>query len=327
MTPLPRRVVVTDAGQLLAPGVELLRSAGVDVEVLPEGTSPPDAAERAADAPAVIVGVMKIGGSEIVRLRATQLMVRAGIGYDVIDVDAATAAGIWVANVPDYCVDEVADHAVLLLLAASRRLAELSASWREGWAAAGRVPPVHRIRGRTLGIVGLGRIGRGVASRARAFGWEVLGHDPFVDAELLADLGVRSVGLDEMFATADAVTLHSPLTEATRYLVGAELLARVRPGFVLVNTSRGGLVDLDALDAAIEDGRVAAVGLDVLEDEPQPDLSRAILNRPQVIVTPHLAWYSLEARRELAIKTAEEALRLLDGERPRNIVNPEARPE
>ncbi len=101
----------------------------------------------------------------------------------------------------------------------------------------------------------------------------------------------------------------------------------MRPGFVLVNTSRGGLVDLDALDAAIEDGRVAAAGLDVLEDEPQPDLARPLLNRPQVIVTPHLAWYSLEARRELAIKTAEEALRLLDGERPRNIVNPEARSE
>jgi D-3-phosphoglycerate dehydrogenase len=305
--------------------VEALRAAGVDVDVLPEGTAPADAADRAADAPAVIVGVMPIGSAEIGRLRATRLLVRAGIGYDVIDVAAATEAGIWVANVPDYCVDEVADHAVLLLLAATRRLAELTASWREGWAAAGRVPPVHRIRGRRLGVVGLGRIGRGVATRARGFGWEVVGHDPFVDPGVFAELGLQSVGLEEMFETADAVTLHSPLTDATRHLVGADLLGRVRPGLVIVNTSRGGLVDLAALDAAIEDGRVAAAGLDVLEDEPRPDLMRPLLDRPQVIVTPHLAWYSLEARRELAIKTAEEALRLLDGERPRNIVNPEAR--
>jgi phosphoglycerate dehydrogenase-like enzyme len=318
---------VTDAGELLEPGAEVLRAAGVDVDVVPEGTAPADAADRAADAPAVIVGVMRIGSAEIGRLRATRLLVRAGIGYDVIDVAAATEAGIWVANVPDYCVDEVADHAILLLLAATRRLAELTASWRDGWAAAGRVPPVHRIRGRRLGIVGLGRIGRGVATRARGFGWEVVAHDPFVGPGVFAELGVQSVGLEEMFETADAVTLHSPLTDATRHLVGTDLLARVRPGLVIVNTSRGGLVDLAALDAAIEDGRVAAAGLDVLEDEPQPNLMRPLLTRSQVIVTPHLAWYSLEARRELAIKTAEEALRLLDGERPRNIVNPEARAE
>ncbi|HEV8489872.1 MAG TPA: C-terminal binding protein [Candidatus Limnocylindrales bacterium] len=327
MTRAPRRVVVTDAGELLEPGAEVLRAAGVDVDVVPEGTAPADAADRAADAPAVIVGVMRIGSAEIGRLRATRLLVRAGIGYDVIDVAAATEAGIWVANVPDYCVDEVADHAILLLLAATRRLAELTASWRDGWAAAGRVPPVHRIRGRRLGIVGLGRIGRGVATRARGFGWEVVAHDPFVGPGVFAELGVQSVGLEEMFETADAVTLHSPLTDATRHLVGTDLLARVRPGLVIVNTSRGGLVDLAALDAAIEDGRVAAAGLDVLEDEPQPNLMRPLLTRSQVIVTPHLAWYSLEARRELAIKTAEEALRLLDGERPRNIVNPEARAE
>jgi phosphoglycerate dehydrogenase-like enzyme len=318
---------VTDAGELLEPGVEVLRAAGVDVDVVPEGTAPADAADRAADAPAVIVGVMRIGSAEIGRLRATRLLVRAGIGYDVIDVAAATEAGIWVANVPDYCVDEVADHAILLLLAATRRLAELTASWRDGWAAAGRVPPVHRIRGRRLGIVGLGRIGRGVATRARGFGWEVVAHDPFVGPGVFAELGVQSVGLEEMFETADAVTLHSPLTDATRHLVGTDLLARVQPGLVIVNTSRGGLVDLAALDAAIEDGRVAAAGLDVLEDEPQPNLVRPLLTRSQVIVTPHLAWYSLEARRELAIKTAEEALRLFDGERPRNIVNPEARAE
>ena len=325
MNQLPRRVVVTDAGELLAPGIELLRAAGVDVEVLPEGTPAAEAVAWAADAPVLIVGLMRIGSDEIARLGSTRLIVRAGIGVDVIDVAAATSAGIWVANVPDYCVDEVADHALLLLLAASRRLVELRASWVDGWLAAGRVPPVHRVRGRRLGVVGLGRIGRAVAQRAGAFGWEVVGHDPYVDAAVLDAAGVTSVGLDELFATADAVTLHCPLTDETRGLVGRERLATIRPGLILVNTSRGGLIDLDALDEAIADGRVAAAGLDVLEDEPSPDLARGLLHRPEVVVTPHLAWYSLEARRDLGLKTGEEALRLLNGERPRNLVNPAAR--
>jgi phosphoglycerate dehydrogenase-like enzyme len=323
---MDRRVAVTDSEELLNPGIERLRERGVEVQVIAAGTTAAEAARIAGDYPAAIIGLLSFRGPEIASLRRTGLLVRAGIGYDVIDVDAATAAGIWVANVPDYCVDEVADHAMLLLMAAWRRLPELEAVWHAGtWVNSSLVPPVNRARGRRLGIVGFGRIGQAVARRARGFGFEVIAHDPVVSDDVIRAAEVEPVGLDDLFATSDAVSLHCPLTDETRHLVGVERLARVRPGFVLVNTSRGGLVDLAALDEALEDGRVAAAGLDVLEDEPAPDLSRGLFKRPNVLLTPHLAWYSLESRRDLALQAAEEAFRYISGERPRNLVNPLAR--
>jgi D-3-phosphoglycerate dehydrogenase len=323
---IERRVAVTDSEELLKPGIELLRERGVDVEVAAAGATPSEAARVAADAPAAIIGVLSFRASEIASLRQTGLLIRAGIGYDVIDVDAATAAGIWVANVPDYCVDEVADHAMLLLMAAWRRLPELEAVWHAGsWVNPSLVPPVNRARGRRLGIVGFGRIGQAVARRARSFGFEVVVHDPVVADDVIRASEVEPVSLDDLFATSDAVTLHCPLTAETRHLVNAARLSRVRAGLVLVNTSRGGLVDLAALDEALEGGQVAAAGLDVLEDEPAPDLTRPLFKRPNVLLTPHLAWYSLEARRDLAVQAAEEAYRYITGERPRNLVNPTAR--
>jgi D-3-phosphoglycerate dehydrogenase len=323
---IEQRVVVTDSHALLEPGIAWLRERGVEVEVLPDGATSLEAAARAADCPVAIIGVLPFRVPEIAALRGTGLLVRAGIGYDIIDVGAATAAGVWVANVPDYCVDEVADHTMLLLLSAWRRSTELVRVWHAGaWVNPDLVPPVHRIRGRRLGIVGLGRIGQAVARRAHAFGFEVVGHDPLVADDILRAADVEPLGLDDLFATSDAITLHCPLTAETRHLVDADRLARVTPGLVLVNTSRGGLVDLAAVDAALEDGRIAALGLDVLEDEPDPDLSRALFRRPNVVLTPHLAWYSIEARRDLALRAAQEAHRYVSGERPRNLVNPGAR--
>jgi D-3-phosphoglycerate dehydrogenase len=319
--------VVTDSLDLLAPGIERLRQRSVEVVTLPAGTSPADAADAAAAAPVVLVGVTSLRAPEIERLRETRLIIRAGIGYDVIDVTAATQRGIWVANVPDYCADEVADHTMLLLLAATRRLDALEGDWRRArrWLVYETLPPVHRPAGRTLGVVGMGRIGARVASRAGAFGWQVVGCDPVLSPEQIREAGVAPVSLDELFAQSDAITLHCPLNADTHHLVDAARLASTRPGVVIVNTSRGGLIDLDALDAALESGHVAAAGLDVLEDEPAPDLDRPLLKRPNVLVTSHVAWYSIEARRDLALLCADEALRVLDGDRPRNAVNPEAR--
>jgi D-3-phosphoglycerate dehydrogenase len=171
----------------------------------------------------------------------------------------------------------------------------------------------------------MGRIGAAVARRAAAFGWRVVGYDAMLSAEAIAERGAEPVELAELFARADAISLHCPLTPETHHLVGAERLAQARPGLIVVNTSRGGLVDLDALEQALASGQVAAVGLDVLEDEPQPDLDRPVFARENVIVTSHVAWYSVEARRDLALLSAEEALRVVRGERPRNAVNPEAR--
>lgn len=323
----PREALITDAVEVLAPVAERLRAAGVDVRTLEPGVSSQDAAEAAADVPVVIIGHLAFGEDDIGRLRKTGLLIRAGVGYDVIDIDAATRAGIWVANVPDFCLTEVADHTLMLLLAAVRRLPHAMATWRDrhSWKVTDQLPTMHRIGGSRLGIVGLGRIGRLVADRAAGFGWEIVGHDPFLDDDQQRRIGIEPVGLDELFATSDAVSLHCPLTEENVHMVDAERLASARPGMVLVNTSRGSLVDLDALNDAVADGRIGYAALDVLDGEPNPDLDHPLLSQPNVIVTSHTAWCSAEASVELSDRTAAEALRFLDGERPHNLVNPAAR--
>lgn len=323
MSGLSRIVTVTDSRDLLAPAIERLNVRGVEVRVLPDGTSPTDAARAAADTSVVIDATLAFREAEIALMRDVRLIVRAGIGYDLIDVAAATARGIWVANVPDYCADEVADHTVLLLMACARRLDALSTVWRQAgrWLAYDRLPPVHRPVEQVLGVVGMGRIGARVVARARAFGWSVLGHDAALPAEVIRERGAEPAGLDELFARADAITLHCPLTPETHHLVDAARLATTRAGVVVVNTSRGGLIDIAALDDALASGHVAAAGIDVLEDEPHVDLGQPVLARPNVIATGHAAWYSVEARRDLALMCADEALRVLDGGAPRNPVN------
>ncbi len=324
---MERRVAVVDSRELLAPGIERLREAGVEVNVVPDGASTAEAVKAAATSSVILDGARALGEAEMRELLQARLIVRVGIGYDLIDVDAATQRGIWVANVPDYCADEVADHTMLLLLATTRRLDASLGLWREGrgWLRYEALPPVHRASERVLGVIGLGRIGASVARRAAAFGWRVVGHDAGLSAEVIQERGAEPLGLEELFATADAITLHCPLVPETYHLVDTRRLDLAKPGLVVVNTSRGGLIDIDALEAALEDGRVSAAGLDVLEDEPDPDLSRPILQRDNVFVTGHVAWYSLEAKRELALFSADEALRVLDGGRPRNAVNPTAR--
>src|SRR3954469_8593996 len=227
---LERRVLVTDAGGLLAPGIERMRAAGVDVLALPDGAGTAEAVAHGAGRAVIVIGFMPFRAAEIAALRSTRLLVRAGIGYDNIDVDAATAAGIWVANVPDYCVDEVADHTTLLLLAATRRLSEVSALWRDlgRFSVGDRLPPIHRPEGRRLGIVGFGRIGRAVARRAAASGWEIAAHDPVASNDAVRAAGATPVGFDELLRTSDAMTFHAPLAAGAPPLLGAPELAVVK---------------------------------------------------------------------------------------------------
>lgn len=320
--PPTRSAAVTDAAAILAPAIELLRNKNVSVTVVEEGTAPLDAAHHSSQAPVVIIGVMPFGAAEIASLEKTRLIIRAGIGYDMVDIEAATAAGILVANVPDFCVDEVADHTMALLLAAMRRLPHALGTWREqhDWHVTAQLPPLRRLRGNRLGLVGLGRIGRQVAARAIGFGMEVVAYDPMLTAGTVAG-GIAVAELDEVLRTSDVISLHCPLTADTRFLLNPETLALVKPGVVLINTSRGGLVDLDALAAAVDSGAVGIASLDVLDGEPTPDLDNPLLTHDNVIVTSHMAWYSTEAKHELAINTAMEALRFLDGEAVRNPVN------
>ena len=318
-------VVITDSAAMLKSAIPILDAAGTSCECLPEGLQPDEIALRSANADVLIVTFVRLQKPAIRLLRRVGLIVRCGVGVDRIDLEAATEQGILVANVPDYAVHEVADHTLLLLLAAARRLNHFQQSWPEkGWASV-EFPAIRRLKGRRLGIVGLGRIGSQVALRARAFGMEVAAYSPHLDAPRLAELGVTGLALDELLRTSDVISLHAPLTAQTAHLLDERAFALMRPGVIIVNTARGGLIDLNALQSAIDRGIVGAVALDVLEREPFPDLSLPFLRDVNVSITPHVAWYSEDAVRELGVLAAEEAVRFLRGETPRAALNPEAR--
>jgi D-3-phosphoglycerate dehydrogenase len=249
-----------------------------------------------------------------------KLVARYGIGYDNIPVATATRLGIVVTNVPDYCLDEVADHAMALLLSMARRVAQMDREVRGG---AWKVPGsgIHRLAGRRLALIGVGRIGRRVAARAQAFGLDVIAYDPFVQTWDLTGVG-RASSFEEAVADADFVSLHAPLTADNRHLIGAAAIAAMRRAPVIVNTSRGGLVDLDALTEALDDGRLSGAALDVTEPEPLP-ANHPLRSHPLALVTPHASFYSAEAQDELQRRAAEEIARSLRGEPPRCPVNPE----
>jgi phosphoglycerate dehydrogenase-like enzyme len=311
---------------MLAATVATLEAAHALYDLLPDGLSPEEVATRSAGADVMIVTFVPLHKAAIAILRRVGLIVRCGVGVDAIDVEAATEKGIWVANVPDYAVHEVADHTMLLLLAAVRHLNHFQRSWTEkGWACM-EYPAMHRLAARRLGIIGLGRIGSQVALRARAFGMEVVTYSPRMSAGRLRKLGVSGMSLDELLRTSDVISLHAPLTAQTTHLLDQRAFAKMRRGVVIVNTARGGLIDLMALQAAVDQGIVAAVALDVLEREPFPDLSLPFLHRANVTITPHIAWYSDDAVHQLGVMAAEEALRYLQGKPPRSVLNPQARP-
>jgi D-3-phosphoglycerate dehydrogenase / 2-oxoglutarate reductase len=249
------------------------------------------------------------GASEMDAVPSARAIVTASIGYDHVDVAAAAARGIWVCNVPDYCIDEVADHTLALLLALARGVVALDHDVRGGnWSpfAAG---PLRTLAGLRVGIVGYGRIGSAAGRRLTALGCKVAVND-------VRDVGVPLVALDELLATSDAVTLHVPLTAQTTGLIGAGELARMRPDALLVNTSRGPVVELDALLAALREGRLGGAALDVLPDEPPPEAP----GLSNLIVTPHAAWYSEDADRRRHAGAIEAVRTALRGERPASAV-------
>ena len=251
-----------------------------------------------------------------------RIIARYGVGIDTIDLAAATERGIVVTNVPDYCVGEVSDHALALLLALARRLPKLQRATSTGRWQSTDAKPVRRLSGQTLGLVGFGRIAREVARKAQALGLRVVAADPLVDAETMAAAGVERSELDDLLAEAELVSLHAPLTDETRHLIGERTLGLVKPTAYLVNTSRGGLVDTVALRRALAEGRLAGAGLDVLESEP-PDEGDPLLSMENVIVTPHTSFYSEESLVEMRRKCTAQVIAVLAGRSPNYPVNPE----
>lgn len=247
-----------------------------------------------------------------------KVVVRYGIGFDNIDLEAATEHGVVVCNVTDYCIDEVATHAMTLLLALNRRLVLHNAAARSGERAG--LSPSGRLVGETLGLVAFGNIARAVVKRARPFGLQVIAYDPYVEPARAAELGVELVSLDDVMARSDYVSVHPPLNDETRGLVGAEQLARMKPTAFLVTTCRGGVVDERALYEALKAGELAGAGVDVWDPEPvKPD--NALLELDSVIATPHSAFYSDASLRLLQQRVGEAAADVLRGVMPRSVVN------
>ncbi|MDW8351337.1 MAG: C-terminal binding protein [Anaerolineae bacterium] len=279
----------------------------------------------AHDADALIISFVPITARVMDALPQLRCIVRYGVGYDTIDVDAAAARGIQVANVPDYCIPEVADHAMALLLALARKVVPLDAGMRRGeWAAVRTAKPIHRIEGRTLGLIGMGRIGRAVVRRALGFGLRVLVYDKYLSPEQAREAGATPVELDVLLRESDFVSIHTPLTPETRHLINAEAIAKMKPSAYLINVARGAIVDTLALADALRAGRIAGAALDVFEQEPLP-ADHPIRNAPNTILHPHAAWYSEEALIQLQTNAAEEVARALRGEPLKNPLTPARR--
>jgi len=279
--------------------------------------------DAATGADALVVDVnTPVTAATLETLDDLRVVARAGVGIENIDVAAAADNGVTVTNAPDYCTREVATHTVTLLLDCIRTVAAYDRDVRDGNWGWERTRPVHRIRGRTLGLVSFGPIARRVREQMRGFDVDVVAYDPYVDAEHMADAGVETVTLDELYARADYVSLHAPLTDSTREMVDGAALEAMQDHAMLVNTGRGGLIDEDALAVALRDGDIGAAGLDVLWTEP-PTEAHPLVGLDNCVITPHAAWYSEEAREELNATVAANLRAGLAGETPPDYIDPD----
>jgi D-3-phosphoglycerate dehydrogenase len=324
----PYKVVITDFGDpdhSLEAGV--LHSSGLDIDLVRLQTRvPEELIPHVADADAVIVQWATINRQVIETMAQCKVISRYGIGVDMIDLQAAGEHGIPVANVPDFCMEEVSDSTIGFLFSLNRRIFILDRYVRSGgWGSTRPIPywPPSRLSGQTLGIVGLGNIGRVVARKAGCLGLKLLGYDPYIKPEQAAELGVALVALDDLLRRSDYVTLHCPLIAETRGLIGAAQLALMKPTACLINMARGPVVVQSALHEALVNHTITAAALDVLEQEP-PDPNDPLLQLDNVIVNPHASSGSVEAAAQLRHDTAQNVVDMLSGRLPRSIVNRKA---
>lgn len=324
------KVVLLDGhtlpGHTLAHEERIFAAAGIDFAVGQCATAA-EAVAFAADADGVMTVFCPLDRKTITQLPQTKVFVRYGIGYDAIDIAAASERGIPVCNLPTYCVTDVALHTLALVMNALRKVALYDRSVRRGeWnPAAGYT--VHRPESLTLGFLGFGNIARTAAAYIRPLGFRLLAYDPYIpDAAFqpggaFAGLGVEKAGLPELLAHSDFLSLHTPHTPETRHMINRESIAAMKPGVVIINTSRGELIDTAALLEGLDSGKVQAACLDVIEREPLSGDHRRLLEHEHVTVTPHCSYFSAESAVEMHVCAAESAVAVLRGERPANAVN------
>src|SRR5882672_10048140 len=279
-----------------------------------KSTNADDILSVAKDADAILVTYAKLTREILTQLTKCKAIGRFGLGVDNIDLPAAKEKGIAVNYVPDYCIREVSDQAMALLLALIRKIPLSNKLVQAGRWEMPAVVPIRRIEGTVLGLIGFGNIPRLVAPKAQAFGITVIAHDPYAKPDLFKQAGVESVSLDALFNRSDYISVHAPLTPATRGMINADAFAKMKKGVFVVNTARGPLIDEAALIAALDAGQVGGAALDVVTAEPLAKDS-ALLGRDNVIITPHTAFYSIEALNELQTKCATDVARVLSGEK------------
>jgi D-3-phosphoglycerate dehydrogenase / 2-oxoglutarate reductase len=279
------------------------------------------AAARGADA--ILVQYAQVSAAVLAELGNLKAVGRYGVGFDTVDVPAATAHGVAVCNVPDYGTEDVSDHAIALALSLARGVVRLNRDIHAGSWTLSPARPLYRIRDRVFGVIGLGAIGGATARKAAGLGYQVIAHDIVLNPGTVTADGIPAVTLDEVLERAQVLSLHVPLDASTTHMISTEQLARMRPDAILVNTCRGPVVDTVALVEALRAGVISGAALDVHESEPLPADS-ALRTLDQVVLTPHVAWYSEESYLELKRRTVENVVEVLAGRRPRNIVNPGA---
>jgi D-3-phosphoglycerate dehydrogenase len=313
---MPRPVIaVTDSP---FPSLDPAKAAlqRVDPELrMAKSPSADDILAVARDADAILVTYAKLPGELLRQLTRCKAIGRFGLGVDNIDIKSAAELGIMVTYVPDYCMHEVSDHAMALLLALARKIPLSNKLVQAGRWEMPAVVPIHRLAGRVLGLVGFGNIPRALTPKAKAFGLRVVTYDPYVSQEVLAAAGVEAVTFDRLLGISDFVSIHAPLMPATRGLFNAETFRKMKRGAALINTARGPLVDEDALVSALDSGQLGAAALDVVAVEPLPKDAK-LIGRDNVILTPHTGFYSVEALDELQTKCAADVARVLSGEKP-----------
>ena len=315
------KVVITDhVWPTTDPERAVLEAGGAEVVVAPDGNEQ-TLIDLCRDADAIMTCFAQVTENVVRAAERCQVIGRFGVGVDNIAVDTATELGIAVTYVPDYCVDEVSDHVMALLHAWNRRIVLFDRAVKErGWDSQGLTMRMMRLRGKTIGIVGFGRIGQAVAKKADAFGLRILAADPVVSPATVESLGGTLVELPELLRQSDFVSLHAPLTSETRNLIGSEELALMKPESFLINAARGPLIDENALYRALIDGTIGGAGLDVMVDNVPSD-DHPLLSLDNIIITPHVAFFSQESTLELEQRAAGEVVRVMQGEMPDNLVN------
>lgn len=315
------KVVITDN---VFPSLDLERtrldSIGAFL-VEPTSNHEEDIISVAQSADALLVGYAPITSKIINSLRKCKIIARYGIGVDNIDIEAANLKRIPVTNVPDYCVDEVSNHAFALLLALARKIVNLDGTVKKGVWSYDDHRPIYRLYGKVLGLIGFGKIARDLVKKVKHFGFDILVYDPYVSFEISKEYDVKFVSKKEILKESDFISLHLPLTPKTKCMISKKELKKMKKTAYLINTSRGWLVDEKALCIALEEKWISGAALDVLANEKEMDITQPLLKFENIILTPHVAFYSEESMKELRMKAVDEVIRALTGDTLHYCVN------